>query len=134
MLSQLKNFVKKNESDIVLVIGVVLVALISFGAGRLTAFRDNKEPLIIQDSTLTASVQESLAPQAGGSSQLKEPIKEGKFVGSLKSDKYHWPWSSSAKRIKPENQIWFNSEAEAKAAGYEPAGDFLKWAPADFKP
>ena len=125
MLSYLKNFVKKNEADIVLVIGVILVALISFGAGRLTSFQADEEPILIQEP-LTASIQQSLEPEKAGESGQPEPAEKGKFVGSIKSDKYHWPWSSSAKRIKPENQIWFDSEAEAKAAGYQPAVDFNK--------
>jgi hypothetical protein len=30
------------------------------------------------------------------------------FVGSIKSNKYHYPSCSGAKQIKPENQIWFS--------------------------
>jgi FtsZ-interacting cell division protein ZipA len=37
MISQLKDFFKKNEADIVLVIGVILIALLSFGGGWLMA-------------------------------------------------------------------------------------------------
>ena len=44
----------------------------------------------------------------------------GYFVGSRKSDVYHYPDCSSAKQIKPENLITFNSVEEAKAAGYRP--------------
>jgi hypothetical protein len=42
------------------------------------------------------------------------------FVGSIKSDKYHYPSCSAAKRIKPENEIWFSSSADARAHGYVP--------------
>lgn len=44
------------------------------------------------------------------------------FVGSIKSDKYHYPSCSAAKRIKPENEIWFSSSADARAHGYVPCG------------
>lgn len=37
MISQLKDFFKKNEADIVLVIGIILIALLSFGGGWLMA-------------------------------------------------------------------------------------------------
>jgi len=46
----------------------------------------------------------------------------GKYVGSANSDKYHYPSCRWAKKIKPENQIWFASSEEARAAGYVPCG------------
>ncbi|MGA9098073.1 MAG: Ada metal-binding domain-containing protein [Methanotrichaceae archaeon] len=42
------------------------------------------------------------------------------FVGSIKSNKYHYPSCSAAKKIKPENEIWFSSSADARAHGYVP--------------
>ncbi len=46
----------------------------------------------------------------------------GQFVGSLESDKYHYPSCRWAKKILPENEIWFSSSEEARAAGYFPCG------------
>jgi len=43
---------------------------------------------------------------------------DGPFVGSKKSDKYHYPSCSAAKRIKSENLVTFASSADARAAGY----------------
>lgn len=48
--------------------------------------------------------------------------KAAVFVGSIKSDKYHYPSCSAAKRIKPENEIWFSSSEDARAHGYVPCG------------
>jgi hypothetical protein len=42
------------------------------------------------------------------------------FVGSIKSNKYHYPNCTWAEKIKPENEIWFSSSADAKAHGYVP--------------
>lgn len=47
---------------------------------------------------------------------------QGKFVGSRKSDRYHYPWCSAAKKISPANLVEFRSAAEARAAGYVPCG------------
>jgi len=44
------------------------------------------------------------------------------FVGSIKSDKYHYPSCGSAKNIHPENEIWFSSSADALSHGYVPCG------------
>jgi len=46
----------------------------------------------------------------------------GVYVGSIKSDKYHYPSCTYAMKILSENEIWFASEAEALAAGYVPCG------------
>jgi micrococcal nuclease len=42
------------------------------------------------------------------------------FVGSINSDKYHYPNCVSDKRIKPSNLIQFNSSQDARNAGYSP--------------
>jgi hypothetical protein len=44
------------------------------------------------------------------------------YVGSIKSDKYHYPNCRAAQKIKPENEIWFTSSADALAHGYVPCG------------
>jgi len=46
------------------------------------------------------------------------PKKTGEYVGSINSDVYHYPDCRYAQRIKPENEIWFTSVADAKAHGY----------------
>jgi micrococcal nuclease len=45
-----------------------------------------------------------------------------KFVGSIKSDKYHYPDCQWAKKIKPENEIWFTSSEDAGSQHYVPCG------------
>lgn len=47
---------------------------------------------------------------------------QGKYVGSNDSDKYHYPSCRFAEEILPENEIWFDSEEDAKAQGYVPCG------------
>ncbi|MFX4261145.1 stalk domain-containing protein [Pelotomaculum propionicicum] len=50
------------------------------------------------------------------------PATTGAYVGSIKSNKYHYPSCRYAKTILPKNQIWFADAAEAQAAGYVPCG------------
>jgi hypothetical protein len=47
-------------------------------------------------------------------------LDEKVFVGSIKSNKYHYPSCSAAQRIKPENEIWFSSSEDARSHGYVP--------------
>jgi len=45
-----------------------------------------------------------------------------RYVGSIKSDKYHYPSCRYAQSINPENETWFNSKSDAQTAGYVPCG------------
>jgi len=128
MLSNLKQFVKERQADIALTIAIVLIALVGFGAGRLTAPQASQEPIIIQGPT--ASIEQSL--ESGQPAKESKP-KQGRFVGSINSSKYHWPDCPWAKKIAPENQIWFDSEEKARTAGYVRCGYFEKYAPADYE-
>ena len=123
MLYKFKQLVKNNESDIILIVSIVLVALISFGAGLLVDFSENRESIIIQQPT--ASIQQSL--KVNSETPPKEQSEEKKFVGSINSNKYHWPNCSFGTRISEENQIWFSSEEEAENAGYIKCGSFEKY-------
>lgn len=133
MLSKFLKFVKGNQADIVLVIGIILISLISFGAGRLTAPNLSNQPLIIQEPTaaIFPAVQDDIQEDIRKDviqDTLSGVIQKGEFVGSIKSDKYHHPDCPFAQKIAPENQIWFQSEEEAQAAGYLPCSklkDFL---------
>jgi predicted RND superfamily exporter protein len=48
MLSKIIRFVKTNQNDIILIIGVVLISLFSFAMGYLRAKQENKPPLIFE--------------------------------------------------------------------------------------
>lgn len=55
MLQKIIKFVKQNQADIILVIGVILISLLSFATGYITAKTYNKEPLkfeVINDDLL----------------------------------------------------------------------------------
>lgn len=118
MLPYFKQLIKKSQSDLVILIGVVLISLISFGAGRLTGSPQENQ-IIIQGPT--ASVQESIKENE------KQTSEQGRFIGSVSSDKYHWPECPWAKKISEENQVWFSSEQEAQAAGYIRCGSFERY-------
>ena len=48
---------------------------------------------------------------------------QGKFLASAKSgEKYHSGNCIGSKRILPENELWFDSEEQAQAAGYSRCG------------
>ncbi len=55
MLSEIKQFVKTYQADIILVIGVILVSLLSFAMGYIVAKNQAKEPLKIEEYDISKS-------------------------------------------------------------------------------
>ncbi|MFA6371135.1 MAG: MBL fold metallo-hydrolase [Methanothrix sp.] len=74
-------------------------------------------------STAPKSTVSAVAwPATAAASSTTATVSQGPFVGSSKSDKYHYPSCSAAKRIKPANLVTFSSSADARAQGYVPCG------------
>ncbi len=143
-LGQIGDWIKRNQADIALVIGFVLVAAIAFGTGRLSAPEIIRNPIVIEEPNSTSSINvygnvsqplisaEQGSPVNSALGDIGQAAEKGTFVSSRSGTKYYWPWCSWAKRIKIENQIWFRSEAEAKAAGYSPGACIVSEAPAGY--
>ncbi|KKU19526.1 MAG: hypothetical protein UX53_C0004G0025 [Candidatus Azambacteria bacterium GW2011_GWB2_46_37] len=127
---KVKNFAVEYQDRIVLIIGIVLIALISFGLGLLYNREISKEPIIIEEPAQyrTAESRETKSSGAAEPSAVasQEQINQSQgevVVASRNGTKYHLPSCSGAKQIKPENKITFSSSKEAEAAGYEPASN-----------
>ena len=119
MLEELKQFIKSNESELILAVGVILISLISFSAGRLTAPSQEKRAISIEGVSASAFkniTNDSLLQEQGSRT-------EGAFVASKNSTKYHLPDCTSAARIAEHNKIWFVSKEEAESLGYTPAAN-----------
>ena len=126
------------DNDTFMVIVILLVAFTSFGIGRLSTNTNEKTPILFSQKTpapsweqgvhdMETTKQPSPAPQklsASAHGSLPDSsLQTGSIVVSKNGTKYHFPWCSGAKRIKEENKIWFNSEQEAREAGYTPAAN-----------
>jgi cytoskeletal protein CcmA (bactofilin family) len=130
-IKSIKSFWTKYEYKIVLLIGFLLVAIVSFEFGYVRAGNINSNPIVIEKSA--ASPEISLEGQVGGiiksesaasektsveaDSQVATTPLDCAFVGSKNSNKYYPPTCSYAKRIKPENLACFKTAAEAVAQG-----------------
>jgi hypothetical protein len=63
-----------------------------------------------------------MVASSGQTSQIESYA--GPVIGNKKSGKYHHPKAPTAKDIKKENRVYFNSKEEAEAAGYKRTGNF----------
>ena len=112
-----KNLTEKE--DIFIIAVIILVGFGGFGLGRLSKLYEEKIPVVIENAVTSGSTF------AGGEETIQELDAQGakNFVASVSGAKYHLPWCPGANTIKEENKIWFESEDEARAAGYSPAGN-----------
>ncbi len=136
---RITDWIKENQADIAIFFGFILMAFIGFIAGRISAPEIIRNPILIEEPALfdlDANISGS-AKTGGAGEQIGLPNNtegaKGIFIASKGGTKYHWPWCSYAQKIKEANQKWFNTEAEAQAAGYSPCGCISKQAPAGFK-
>jgi len=106
---KVKTLIKENESDLVIASGFLLIALIGFGLGRLSALKEGSPAL---------EIGEFSAPPLEPAGQAA-----GLLVGSKNGTAYHLPACPGANRIKEENKIWFSSRQEAEKLGYKPAAN-----------
>lgn len=116
------------HTALLFVLLLIFSGLSAFGLGRLSA-QENKDQrsLVIE----TVPPEFFIGSEEAGKyttpeeqDRQKTPATDVPFlVGSKNSDKYHFPWCSGARRIKPENSISFSSYEEARNAGYTPASN-----------
>tara|TARA_Y100000310_G_C20449060_1_gene699794 strand:- start:42 stop:419 length:378 start_codon:yes stop_codon:yes gene_type:complete len=121
-MKNITDFLIKNQDKIVNLVAFILVFVIAFLIGRLSIGERVREisvsRLDIIKSEVINSVGETVRNDSGNAVNNAE---KGQFVGSRNSDKYHPLDCSWAKRIKPENRIWFQSKEEAEKMGYSPS-------------
>ena len=136
-------WLKYNEK-IVLVIGIILIAAVSFEAGYLEGQKNKQASVVVNktacapcpENNQTTKASESTAsagtnnPNGSSENQKTEaPTTEPQtcsFVASKNSDKYHLASCQWAARIKPENKICFSSTEEAQKRGYQGAKCCIK--------
>ncbi|MDP2815680.1 MAG: Ada metal-binding domain-containing protein [Rectinemataceae bacterium] len=117
--------------DILVVLVLILSSTLAFGLGILAG----KDMVKAEgkDGFWIEQLPEKVLPISGGPAAAIEAVKSdrpaipaatsGTYMASKNGTKYYLPTCGSAKRIKAENIVWFQTKAEAEAAGYGPAAN-----------
>lgn len=125
MLEKLKSFLLNDQ--IFFAIIVVLVGIASFCLGRASVTAVEPKTVVEPNSGAAAVVlKEVIKPEPKETVQKRtSPVapQSGTLVGSKSGTKYHKLTCPGAKQIKEENKIYFDSIAQAEAAGYKPAAN-----------
>jgi hypothetical protein len=129
ILILLKYIVKKiwsYQHAIFLGICILFISIISFNLGKIYALQ--KTPIqVLEGANIYNATSENSKFETLNSKQIlntKSKIQNtSRVVVSKNSDKYHYETCGSWRRIKDENQIWFDSANKAEKAGYVLAGN-----------
>lgn len=118
---KIKNYqtvLSKNEDKIILGIGFILVAVLSFGAGKLSEVSRPDSPIIFQEAPKCESASGN---NTENKSETTATVNQGKIIGNKNSLIYHIPGGGSYNKVSETNRVYFNSEEEAQKAGYRKA-------------
>lgn len=124
-----KGWVKRFQHEFFLGCCIVLISIISYNLGQINSLK--KTPISIKKTAdLKAEIfdavnskSESLNPKQNQNSKSQFQKLDTRVVVSKNSNKYHYTWCPGSKKIKLENQAWFNSAQEAESRGYILAGN-----------
>jgi hypothetical protein len=137
MWPKIKDFFIIYEHKIILILGFVLVAAISFEAGMIKGKEFKEKPLIIESPAFASTSSQkdnNNAPEAQKSPPEGQndpvspniPASDCAYIGSKNSNKYHLPNCRWAKNIKPENIACFKDKLDAESKGYLPDKNCIK--------
>jgi hypothetical protein len=129
LLKKVTDFWSKYEIKIVLILGFILVAVISFEGGYLKGKSLKSDPIVVEKALAEAQNCEysAITTNTGQMTpNTQNNKKECLYVASKNSNKFHASGCTWAKRIKPENLICFSSKDEAIKAGRQPDATCIK--------
>ena len=123
-ISKVKTWITENKKDLFVAVIIFLTGMASFGLGRLSVLMPQKEPLKIEKmETFDRGEAASVSTPNQEAGVIKAGTTQGKYVASKSGTAYHLPWCPGAVKIKEENKIWFQNNAEAESRGYKPASN-----------
>lgn len=128
MLSKILKLIKTHESDLILVVSVVMLTIISFNLGKISVSNNSTRSATVVEGdsdSMTAGIY-----KPASTTSIKKPVvrTDLSVVASMKSKSkyYHFSWCSGAKQISDANKLTFANEQEAIAAGYHLATNCTK--------
>jgi hypothetical protein len=132
ILAKIRNLVENNREELFLVAVILLVALASFGLGRLSALESSEGgygelevvSAPVSDEELAELAEKvRLAGEDGAAALEAGESGPTEIVGNKNSKIFHRADCSGARNMSEANKIYFASVEAAVAAGYRPAGN-----------
>ena len=96
------------------------IGLIGFGLGRLSLSNVSNKNIVNGQNTIT---ENNLVENQNTSNDIVQTVPsvqsgEKRYVASKNGKMYYSLGCSGAKRIKPENEVYFSTKGDAEKSGY----------------
>ena len=118
ILDKIKGKTGIDKSTIFFLFIIVGVGISSYYLGKLSVSNN----IGVKSDTVTSGAKDILENQNVDSisSPIAQPNSKGdkKYVASKNGKMYYSLGCSGAKRIKPENQVWFSTKEDAEKSGF----------------
>jgi hypothetical protein len=114
---KIKSRVGLDNITIVYLLVIIGVGIGSFAMGRLSVsdiYNRSENMAQVKQESFVESVEENNVDI----SITEEMQLEKRYVASKNGKMYYPLGCSGAKRIKPENEVWFSTTEEAEKSGY----------------
>ena len=119
-LNKIKGKYTIDVTTLVCLCVIILVGVGSFGLGRLSvsSTQNNDKNIKIEGESVNSYTKEreEIIPST---IDTITNTKERMYVASKNGKMYYTLSCAGAKRIKPENEVWFATTTEAEKAGYK---------------
>lgn len=121
MFSKIKDLrVKAEETPLFLSLLIILVALASFGLGRLSLLEERRTPVTINNNIVPeeTGINTTNTTEKENIGVKQSAVQATGIVASKNGTKYYFPWCGGLSRISEQNKVTFSSAKEAEAAGH----------------
>ena len=120
LIHKIKSKIGIDKLTILFLFIIVGVGISSFGLGRLSvgnSFNENSNSNITITETENLLKNQNTKDSKISSTQPTQ-LAEKRYVASKNGKMYYSLGCSGAKRIKPENEVWFSTTEDAEKSGY----------------
>lgn len=117
ILHKIKHNTGIDKTTVMFLFIIIGVGISSFGLGRLSTysnFNENTNMALVGKENILQNNNEV----NDNIFTTQTPSLEKRYVASKNGKMYYSLGCSGSKRIKPENEVWFNTETEAEKSGY----------------
>jgi hypothetical protein len=117
---KIKGNTSIDKTTILYLFIIIGVGIGSFGLGRISVSnsQDKDNYILMTENSPNAYLKEQITISNNNSTQQPMLSTEKRYVASKNGKMYYSLGCSGAKRIKPENEIWFSTKEDAEKSGY----------------